>query len=69
LIEFPRAVLDENNNAAPNAPMGDHRPTIIAANPMNPRPVVISCWNEFVASMLRYAPPSAANTPPMRTFR
>ena len=52
-MALPRAVLDENSSAAPNAPSGVQRPTIIAASPMKPRPVVIPCWKEFVASMLR----------------
>ncbi len=42
---------------------------IIAARAMKPRPFVMPSWNEFVASMLRNAPPRPANTPPIITFR
>ena len=37
---------DANSSAAPNAPSGVQRPTIIAARPMNPRPAVMPGWND-----------------------
>ena len=58
-IDWPIADVDANSSAAPNAPSGVQRPTIIAASPMNPRPAVMPCWNESVASMLRKAPAEA----------
>src|SRR3954462_4874471 len=69
VIDWLIAWDDANRSAAPNAPSGVQRPTIIAARPMNPRPAVIPAWNEFVISMLRYAPPSAATPPAATTFR
>ena len=36
---------EANSSAAPNAPSGVQRPTIIAARPMNPLPAVIPGWN------------------------
>ena len=41
LIDWPSACDDANSSAAPNAPIGVQRPTIIAARPMNPRPAVM----------------------------
>src|SRR6185295_4114420 len=63
-MDWLMPVADANSSAAPNAPSGVQRPTIIAASPMNPRPAVISCWNWAVPSMLRYAPPRPARIPP-----
>ena len=60
LIDWPIPTDDAKSSAAPNAPSGVQRPTIIAARPMNPRPAVIPCWNDAVASMLRNAPPRPA---------
>src|SRR5438045_7253967 len=68
-IAWPIARDDANSSAAPNAPTGLQRPTIIAARPMNPRPAVMFAWKEVVSSMLRYAPPSAARAPDTITFR
>ena len=50
---WPSAWEDENSSAAPNAPTGVQRPTIMAARPMNPRPPVIPAWNELLASIDR----------------
>ena len=50
----PIACDEANNSAAPNAPMGVQRPTIIAARPMKPRPAVIPAWNDLVSSIDRY---------------
>ena len=52
-IDWAIPVDDANSRAAPNAPSGVQRPTIIAARPMNPRPAVMSFWNEDVRSRLR----------------
>ena len=62
-------VADANSSAAPKAPRGVHRPTIIAARPMNPRPADMSALKLLVCSMLNQAPPSAASAPDMTTFR
>ena len=69
MIDWPIPTDDANRSAAPNAPSGVQRPKITAASPMNPRPAVIPCWNDAVASMLRNAPASPAKTPPARTLR
>ena len=58
-----------NRSAEAKAPIGVQRPMIMAASAMKPRPFVMPIWNEFVASMLRKAPPRPANMPPIMTFR
>ena len=69
MIVWPSVRNSEKSSAAPNAPIGVHRPTIIAARAMNPRPAVPPAWNEFDSSSDRNAPAIPANAPPRRTFR
>src|SRR5947209_18115386 len=55
------AVTDEPSpkiSAPANAPSGDQLPKIIAANPINPSPLVISGLNTSTASSVNHAPAS-----------
>src|ERR1051325_4436689 len=47
-----------NSSAAPHAPKGVHFPTIIAASPMNPMPLVINGSKCGTDSSVKKAPPS-----------
>jgi len=69
VIARPTAVDEANNRAAPKAPTGVQRPTIIAARPMKPRPALMPAWNDVVDSMERYAPASATTAPEAITLR
>ena len=63
-----RACEAPKTSDAAHAPMGVQLPKIIAASEMKPRPLVSRGSKDGTDSMVKYAPASPANIPPMMTL-